>query len=729
MTVVAPIQDSFNGGVLSPRMYARVSQSIYANSLKSMVGFIPLLQGPAEAAPGTIYVAHAKGAARLIPFEFNVTQGYQIEAGPGYFRFFTNDAQIMDDLGLAPYEIATPYTAQQVDELEWEQSFDALYLFHRDVAPRRLLRTGADTFTLEELDLSEGPWEPRNENRLRTVAFSGTSGSVTVTANHNAFTAQDVGGLLEVETGDFSDIPSWQAGIETSTGNIRQWGGRVYRNDGGSGRTGDLAPTHVEGTEWDGISTGEDINGKGPYGTKWTYLYDRWGLVELTGFISATQMTATVLRTLPGVGASWRWRFGAFSTRRGFPAGGRLWQDRLTLFKDNTVHASVASDYHNFAIRNEFGDFSQDMAFSVDLPSADLIRWIMPGDDLLIGTASAEYALGERTGGSGVGVGQVRVRNPSANGSARVRPLKVDGRAVYLQRAKKRLLQAAFGGQELYRQESPDLTRFADHIGISPIEDIIYQMEPDRLLWARRADGTLALAAYMPEEALLGWADRPMAEGLSVTSLSQNTDPDGRFHQVWLIVASGDEHWVMRMEQVRQAGDANLDRVMSDACTVYEGADTNVVSAPHLANRTVEVVADGRVEQNVALDANGAATLPFTARKIICGLPFDAYFETLDHEGGSSNGTAQNKLKRIHQVDLLVQNADGLEVTCQDQTRKLELGKTTSPTDVAFPLMSGGLRFELQGNHQRVGSVRVRRYLPKPATVLGLVAYQQVSAR
>lgn len=724
MAVVAPIQTSFNGGALSPRMRGRVDQAVYGNSVSRMVGYIPLLQGPAEAAPGTIFAAYAKAASRLIPFEFNVTQSYLIEAGAGYFRFFTNDVQIFD--GAAPYEIATPYTAEQVAELEWEQSFDALYLFHRDVAPRRLLRTSADEFLLEELDLNDGPWEPRNENRARTMAFSDTSGTVTVTASFSAFTAGDVGGLLEVETGDFSVIPSWQAGIQSDTGDVRQWGGRVYQNVGGTGRTGDLAPTHIEGTEWDGISTGEDINGKGPYGVKWTYLYDRWGQVRFTEFTSATQMSATVERTLPGPGASWRWRFGAFSARRGFPAGGRLWQDRLILYKDNTVHASVASDYLNFAIRNEFGDFSQDMAFSVDLPSADVIRWVMPGDDLLIGTASGEYALGERANGGGVGVGQTRLRNPSANGSARVRPIKVDGRVVYLQRAQKRVLQFAFGGQELYRQESPDLTRFADHIGISPFQDMVYQAEPDRLLWARRADGSLALAAYMPEEALLGWAERTMAQGLSVTSIATITDPDGRFQQVWLIVAVGSGYWVLRMEQVRQAGDASADRVMTDASVVYQGAATSALSAPHLAGRIVDVVADGRVVQNVQLDGNGAATLPFAASNIVFGLPFDAFLTTLDQEAGSGNGTAQNKLRRINRVDILLENADGIEVSCQGVTRKMELRKTNSPTNTGFPLSSEAGTLEIQGNHLRTGPVTVRRYLPRPSTVLGVIVHQQV---
>ena len=220
-----------------------------------------------------------------------------------------------------------------------------------------------------------------------------------------------------------------------------------------------------------------------------------------------------------------------------------------------------------------------------------------------------------------------------------------------------------------------------------------------------------------------------MAEGLSVVSLSHNTDPEGRFQQIWLIVQAGEAYWVLRMEQVRQAGDGSLDRVMTDASTIYSGAPTTTVSAPHLAGRVVDIVADGRPVLGVQLDNSGAATLDFAASSIICGLPFPAYFTTFDQEAGSSNGTAQNKLRRISRIDLLLESADGIEVSCQGVTRKLELGTTTSPTDTAFPLFSGAKAIEMQGNHDRTGPITVRRYLPKPATVLALIAYQQVSER
>jgi hypothetical protein len=67
-------QWSFNGGELSPRMVGRTDQAIYSVALAEMLGWLPLLQGPAIAAPGTHYVGDAAGPCRLLPFEWITTQ-------------------------------------------------------------------------------------------------------------------------------------------------------------------------------------------------------------------------------------------------------------------------------------------------------------------------------------------------------------------------------------------------------------------------------------------------------------------------------------------------------------------------------------------------------------------------------------------------------------------------------------------------------------------------------
>ena len=69
MSRVSPIQNSFNGGELSPFMLGRTDHEVYDISAEAMVGWIPRPQGPLEACPGFEYIGTAAGPCRLIPFE------------------------------------------------------------------------------------------------------------------------------------------------------------------------------------------------------------------------------------------------------------------------------------------------------------------------------------------------------------------------------------------------------------------------------------------------------------------------------------------------------------------------------------------------------------------------------------------------------------------------------------------------------------------------------------
>lgn len=725
---VTPAQTSFNGGELTPRLSDRIDQSIRAIGLKTMLGYLPLLQGPAEAAPGTIFTAWAKGPFRTIPFEFNTTQGYVIEAGDHYMRFYTNDAQIMD--GDDPYEIATPYSYAQVRDLWWEQNFDALYLFHGAVPTQRLIRTSADTFAIETFETRNGPLDARNTDEGWTVAASGTTGSVTITASQAMFQAGDVGGFMEIEGGDFSSIPSWEPGITISSGALRQWNGRVYQA-GGSGRSGTVAPIHIEGTEWDGMGSGTDINDKGPYGVQWSYLYDRFGLLKFTGYTSATVMSATVIRRLPTTAACWRWRFGAFSARRGYASRGVLWQDRMVLAKGVTLYGSVSESIDDHAYRNELGDISRDMAFVRPLPTANPIQWVQAATQLIVGTSGQEHLVGAGSAGQGAGPGNLDTDTPDDEGSAPIRPLKVNGRILFVEASRNKVMQFVYDSQRMLRQESKDLCRYADHIGNAGYRELAWQKKPEKLIWAVLDDGTMAAAAYNPDELLLGWARRNLADGLSARSICCITDPDGRYQQLW-IAAQGDarfdNQWMLlRMAPIRRAGDAARNHVMVDAAVQYQGAATTAITAPHLAGLSVDVVADGKVHPAVMLDEDGAGVLDYAASDIIVGLPFEAEIETLPIEGGSENGTAQGKKRRVIRVDVGLILSDGVEVTAGDVTERTELLYGNSLTDSAMPLATGYVRAENIGNHETSPTVKIRRYLPMPSTIGAIVPYMTVS--
>lgn len=151
------IQTNFTAGELTPRMWGRPDVARYQNGAQTIENGIPSVHGGVERRGGYRFAAVAKlGGARradIVSYSFNVDQSYLLEFGHQYIRFFSNTgAQLLDD-SLAPLEIASPYTEDQVFEITRKQGGDTMFLFHPDVPTRRLRRLTSSQWVLDPV-----PW-------------------------------------------------------------------------------------------------------------------------------------------------------------------------------------------------------------------------------------------------------------------------------------------------------------------------------------------------------------------------------------------------------------------------------------------------------------------------------------------------------------------------------------------------------------------------------------------
>lgn len=194
--MVDTIQTSLNGGEIAPSLYGRVDLAKYETSLKAMLNFIPLLHGPAQNRSGTEFINETQDSEdandytnRLIDFEFSVTQAYIVEMNNLLFRFYMDGGIILS--GANPYTLATPYTYGQLNDVDYCQSADTMYLAHASHYPRKLTRTDHNVWTLTRHELIDGPWNDENDTAI-TLDPDGVTGNVTVTASAAAFVATDV---------------------------------------------------------------------------------------------------------------------------------------------------------------------------------------------------------------------------------------------------------------------------------------------------------------------------------------------------------------------------------------------------------------------------------------------------------------------------------------------------------------------------------------------------------
>jgi hypothetical protein len=150
-----PLQDTFVRGEISPRLHARASLDLYRAGLSQCYNFLTLPHGGIRKRGGTYFVASTKNAtltSRLIPFVFSADQAYCLEFGHFYVRVYAYGARV------GTVEVATPWSWDELDDLQFYQSADQMWLAHPDHALRVLTRLAHETWTLEEYVLEDGPY-------------------------------------------------------------------------------------------------------------------------------------------------------------------------------------------------------------------------------------------------------------------------------------------------------------------------------------------------------------------------------------------------------------------------------------------------------------------------------------------------------------------------------------------------------------------------------------------
>ncbi len=736
-------QPAWNGGELSARMEGRADLAVYGVAGREIANMILTVQGPAVKRSGTIHVAPAKAAAnrvRLIPFTFNVTQTYVIEAGPGYFRFYTNDYRIETAPGTA-YEIATPFAADDLAGLYFEQSADVLYLVCGAHPPHELRRTSATTFALAPMETKGGPLADQNSDHARTIIASAATGSIALTASHPVFAAGHVGSFIEIEAADFRSIQAWEPAVEVAIGNKRRSDGKVYEAKAlpasGSKRTGTIQPTHIEGVAWDGTSQGKDLNDKDAGGVQWEYLYSRAGLAKITGYTSPTVVTADVVNRLPDelvAAGSWRWSLGWMNAAVGWPTAIVIRDERLIFARGYEIAASVVGDYRDFATRDESGQIQPDLAFRRRTASPNVIRWLANDRELLIGTAAGEYVAAPVNAGQALSAMNVKVPAQSFYGSQPVRPVQAGQRTLFVARTGRKLREAGFDYNS-DRYQSPDMTVRSSHITAPGIIELAWQAEPEALIWALLANGRLACLTYSEEQEVRGWSSHWLAGGAVVESIAVIAAPDGRHDQLWLAVrrtvGGADVRHIERMMPWWEEGAALADAFFVDAGVAFD-SDVPVTVVPgglHLAGETVAVLVDGAVHPDCTVAEDGHIDLQRPGRKVRFGLLYAARVTTMQLNVDNELGSAQGRLKRVVKVAMRLLETLGIRMGSPAGRRDVvEFRTSAMRMDQPPALFSGDYRQGFPGGWERDARVTIESFQPLPFTLLSVAMAADVGA-
>lgn len=727
MTRTSPPQVAFSSGLLDPLLHRRFDYQRFQTGLAECRGFLPLVQGGVTRAPGTIYRGQAKGACVLIPFVFAEDDAVVLEFSANAMRVWRYGAPIM--AGSVPYEIVTPYGAASLARLRWVQSADVIYMCDGLQPVQRLSRFALDNWTIAPQVFDSGPFRIQNLDKAKTIQASGNTGSITLTANAAFWAANHVGSLIQLQPTDNTAVPLWVGNAAIAVGDKRRYDGNIYQLAAGT-NTGPNPPIHSDGTE--------EVQS----GVRWTFLGDGTGVARITAITSTTVAQATVLRRIPEAcvaSATYRWTEGAWSDRYGYPAEVDIYDQRLVFAANPSEPRSVW-----FSGVGDFADFlpgvEADSSFAYTISGEGSINRIINmkrgRNGLHIFALGEEHSTRSDSRAQVIGPTTAVFSIDSSIGSSQARPIAPDGDPIFISRDRRRVFQISY---QLDRDgnQAKNLTRVAQHLGNGLFEQIVWQGAPEPVAWLRLASGGLVAMIYDASEDVLGWAELPVAGG-TVESMAVTPSADGTADTLTLVVrrtVNGVlrrfiEEQAVTWGQLTGASDVTSAVHFFAAASFAPALPASVFAVPHLAGAEVHVWTDQGTFGPLTVEAGGNVTLPAAVLKACVGLFDDShFFETLDIQAQTSNGSAMGRNKKLTDKTGLC-----LHRTAQGYVQVVERAFPNSPVFLpkralvpaaagrAFAAaLSGVVQIETPSGNAKEISLRFSPYGGAPMTITGVI--------
>ena len=178
--------NAFNGGEVSPQLYARYDQSLYNTACIKMENFVPLSYGGADRRPATQYKSSlSTNKSVMYPFVFNSSNTYNL--------IFSNTQLNIYSDGTLKATLSTPYLEAELYELKFTQSADIVWIAHKNHAVRQLSRLGDTNWTLQTFTYKFPPLLDESDGTFSLTGAAEVDGTVNITSSLSNFYSTHVG--------------------------------------------------------------------------------------------------------------------------------------------------------------------------------------------------------------------------------------------------------------------------------------------------------------------------------------------------------------------------------------------------------------------------------------------------------------------------------------------------------------------------------------------------------
>ena len=563
------------------------------------------------------------------------------------------------------YEISTPYGTDDLFDLKFAQSADVMYICHPDHEVEKLSRTGHTSWTLADVDFTDGPYLDDNITTTTLNPSHHTVGTgVTVVASSttginggSGFQSTDVGRLIRFVDG-YGKITA-----VTDTLNFTM---EILEDMGSSTASSDFA---------------------------------------LGSFSDTTGHPTCV----------------TFFEQRLVFAG--------TKDQPQTIFFSKSGDYENMNENRGGTIADDDaIIYTIASNQVNAVRFMTATRTLIIGTAGGEFTVSGGATDAAITPTNILIKKQSNHGAANVDAIAAGNATLFLQRAKRKVRELAYNF-DVDGYLAPDMTILAEHISEGGITQMAYQQEPNSIVWLVREDGQLIGFTYQRDQQVTAWHRHifggSFGSGNAVCESVAVIPTDDSEYEVYVIVKRTINSVTRRY--VEYLHDFDFDETddasfnFLDSQLEYDGSATTSISGlDHLEGETVTILADGATHPTKTV-SSGSITLDRSSSKVKVGLPYTSLLQTMRIDAGASNGTSQGKTKRIYDVTIRLYESIGVEVGPDlNNMERIPFRSSADEMDSGVPVFTGDKEVEFRGNYETDGFVFVRQTQPLPLTILSL---------
>jgi hypothetical protein len=487
MAKINLIKNNFTSGELSKKIWLRTDLQQYRNGLKEAFNVLPIIEGGIRKRAGTQAIAQVADAVRILPFTLSHTDTFILVFKP-------NQIDILNPEGTTIKSLSTPYSATDIRELNYCQNRHQFFIAHAN-HPLKWLRTSEDltNWAIDDFQFAVPPLEETDTPAIAIKPSEKAAGKkAVVTAslyeaydNTKRYLVNDICWYV------IEGVRYYFKAIKITQGNAPTLGTQMVDE---ILEDKNWSPTAVTSAD---AFTAADVN---------KFMFVNEGIIRIDEFLDRSTVRGEILLKLStdieAIANSWSFKQNIFTESLGFAKAVSMYQQRLVLAGTkgypNYVWLSRVGDVTNFLPTTTDGD-----SFTVSASSDQLtnVLHLAQSRGIVVFTGGSEQSISAT---NTLTPTNANITEATAYGiTENIRPIKVGSELLFIQKSAERLRTLSYD-YSVDTLVSNELTVLSSHIAKEHggFKEMVYQAEPDSIIWFVMGDGTVASLTLNREQSV-----------------------------------------------------------------------------------------------------------------------------------------------------------------------------------------------------------------------------------